>query len=213
MTQNHDGLAAEIPRFRLTLRSVANRVRSLVKLDLLNPWVAHGKHVRCPMNVWFWSPHRKVKLGDYVQFGSRCSVQCDITFGNKVLVGRQVAFVGRDDHRTDLVGRTIWDSGRGDRYETVIEDDVWIGHGVIVISGVRVGRGSIIAAGAVVNRDVPRYSIAAGVPAKVVAMRFTAEQIKVHERILGYDTDENCAQKTGVPGSNAGISAKPSPVA
>lgn len=58
----------------------------------------------------------------------------------------------------------------------VIEDDVWIGHNAIILPGCRrVGRGSIIGAGAIVTRDVPAYSIVAGNPAKVLRERFSSE--------------------------------------
>ncbi|HOA81763.1 MAG TPA: DapH/DapD/GlmU-related protein, partial [Defluviitaleaceae bacterium] len=50
--------------------------------------------------------------------------------------------------------------------EIVIEDDAWIGAGAIILPGVRIGRGAVIGAGAVVTRDIPEYSIAVGVPAK-----------------------------------------------
>lgn len=53
----------------------------------------------------------------------------------------------------------------------VIEDDVWMGARCMVMPGVTIGRGSIIAAGAVVTKDIPPYSVAAGVPAKVVRSR------------------------------------------
>ena len=55
--------------------------------------------------------------------------------------------------------------------DVVIEDDVWLGANVIVTSGVRIGRGAIVAAGAVVTKDVPPYAIVGGVPAKVLRMR------------------------------------------
>jgi len=58
----------------------------------------------------------------------------------------------------------------------IIEDDVWLSHNAIITPGCsRVGRGAIIGAGAVVTKDVPRYAIVAGVPAKVVRYRFTPE--------------------------------------
>ncbi|MBW4516007.1 MAG: acyltransferase [Timaviella obliquedivisa GSE-PSE-MK23-08B] len=53
----------------------------------------------------------------------------------------------------------------------VIEDDCWLGTGVRVLDGVRIGRGSVIGAGAVVTKDIPSYSIAVGVPAKVIRTR------------------------------------------
>jgi acetyltransferase-like isoleucine patch superfamily enzyme len=53
----------------------------------------------------------------------------------------------------------------GDHYETIIVDAVWIGHGAIIIAGLTIGLGFVVAAGAVVVNDAPRYSIVAGVPA------------------------------------------------
>lgn len=52
-----------------------------------------------------------------------------------------------------------------------IEDDVWIGHGAIILRGVTIGCGAVVAAGALVNKDVPPYAIVGGVPAKVLRMR------------------------------------------
>jgi acetyltransferase-like isoleucine patch superfamily enzyme len=53
----------------------------------------------------------------------------------------------------------------------VIEDDVWLGGGAVVLDGVRIGRGAVVGAGAVVTQDIPPYAIAVGVPARVVGSR------------------------------------------
>jgi len=165
-------------------RSVANRIRSVLVLRMRYPWVVSRGFVRIPWSVSLWSPHRHIVFGDCVQFGPRCMVQCDLEIGNKVLIAAEVAFINRDDHRIDLIGETIWDSPRGDAFRTVVEDDVWIGHGAIVMSGVRIGVGAVVAAGAVVTRDVEPYTIVAGVPAAKLRDRFTAAERRRHEEVI-----------------------------
>lgn len=93
------------------------------------------------------------------------------------------------DHRTDVVGRfvdTISDDEKlsENDQDVIIEGDNWIGMNTTILKGVTIGRGCIVAAGAVVNKSTPPYSIVGGVPAKILRMRFTEEQIKEHERIL-----------------------------
>lgn len=63
--------------------------------------------------------------------------------------------------------------------KTIIESDVWIGANVTIIGGCRIGNGSVIAAGAVVTKDVPNYAIVAGVPARIIKYRF--DEIKINE--------------------------------
>jgi acetyltransferase-like isoleucine patch superfamily enzyme len=79
------------------------------------------------------------------------------------------------------------DKSPEDDQPIVIEDDVWIGYRAIVLKGVTVGRGSVVGAGSVVTRDVPRYAIVAGVPARKVGVRFSEDEIREHERVLGLD--------------------------
>lgn len=176
----------------LRLRSVANRIRSWLYFALRARWVVRKGMTRIPWSVDLWSPNHAIELGDQVQFGSGTIVHCDARFGDKIVIARNVAFIGRDDHRHDIVGRAIWDSPRGDNAQVIVEDDVWIGHGAIIVSGVTIGRGSVVAAGSVVTSDIPRYSIAAGVPARAVKQRFTREQIAQHERLLRYPELTNC---------------------
>ena len=114
-----------------------------------------------------------------MQFGSNCRIQCDIEFGSSVLVASSVSFIGKDDHISNKPCKTIWDSGRGDSYITHVGNDVWIGYGAIILSGVAIGDGSIIAAGSVVTRDVPPCSIVGGNPARFLKDRFDSEDSKI----------------------------------
>lgn len=66
--------------------------------------------------------------------------------------------------------------------DVVINEDCWIGAGAILLPGCRIGRGAIVAAGAVVTKDVPPYGVVAGCPAKVIASKFTKEDILRHEK-------------------------------
>jgi acetyltransferase-like isoleucine patch superfamily enzyme len=74
------------------------------------------------------------------------------------------------NHRFDDVNRPIWTQGES-RIGIRIEDGVWIGANATILDGCTVGEGSVVAAGAVVTRDVPPLSVVAGVPARVVRMR------------------------------------------
>lgn len=78
----------------------------------------------------------------------------------------------------DFVGVNIpYDGMPTSNGEVIIGHDVWIGTGVTILSGVKIGTGAIIAACSVITRDVPPYSIVAGVPAKTIRYRFTEDQI------------------------------------
>lgn len=65
-----------------------------------------------------------------------------------------------------------------------MENDVWIGAHVTLLSGVTVGRGAIVAAGAVVTKDVPPYAVVGGVPARVIKFKWSVEEVLEHENAL-----------------------------
>ena len=90
------------------------------------------------------------------------------------------------DHRFDVVGVPMRFTGRDglEELQTIIEDDVWVGHGATIMAGVKIGRGAIIAAGSVVTKDVPAYAIVGGIPAKLIRLRFNEQQQKQHNEAL-----------------------------
>lgn len=71
-----------------------------------------------------------------------------------------------------------------------IENDVWIGYGAIILSGVKIGNGAVIGAGSVVSKNVPAYTIFAGNPARMVRKRFSDEVIERLEKIAWWEWPE-----------------------
>jgi acetyltransferase-like isoleucine patch superfamily enzyme len=179
-----------------------NKARNLLFFGIRYPWVKHGRNVHVQWSTRIWSPHHHVVMGNDVGIGPNCLVQCDLEIGSKVLIAGNVAFVGYDDHLIDQVGVAIWDSGRGDSKGTVVEDDVWIGHGAIVVGGAHIGRGSVIGAGSVIVGEVAPYSIMIPGKARLLRRRFTEDDSLAHDRALesqGLDL-AHLSRSTGVSG-------------
>jgi acetyltransferase-like isoleucine patch superfamily enzyme len=168
----------------LNPRAVLNAVRNVLLFHVRYRWVVYGNNVHVQWTTRFRRQYRIARLGDHVGIGHYCDISSDLIIGNHVLVAGSVAFLARDAHLPYIPGTTMFDSPRGDKYCIVIEDDVWIGHGAIILSGVTIGRGSIIAAGSIVTKDVPPYSIVASQPAVVLKSRFSPEEILIHEAEL-----------------------------
>ena len=172
----------------LLMRYIANAIRTFYMLDIKYKYVSWGgvkTLVRIPLSTAIWSPHKDVTIGSRVQFGQNCRIQCDIRFGNSILMASNVTFVGKDDHKTDITGKTIWNSGRGDSKKTYVGNDVWIGHGAIIVAGVTIGDGAIVAAGSVVVKDVEPCTIVGGNPAHFIKNRFSTEKEKeIHLQYL-----------------------------
>jgi acetyltransferase-like isoleucine patch superfamily enzyme len=113
-----------------------------------------------------------ITIGSDVSIGAQCTIRAGlgpITIGSSVTIGSQsVVISGNPDYkRLDVPMKRQLGSGKG----VEIGDDVWIGVGARIIDGVTIGSGSVVGAGAVVIRDLPDYSIAAGVPAEVMGTR------------------------------------------
>lgn len=133
---------------------------------------------------------RDLVAREYCFISEGCLVGPKVELGQYVMIAACVAFVG-DDHRFDRPGVPIIFAGRPELRPTVLESDVWIGHGAIIMAGVRIGRGAIVAAGAVVSKDVPPYEIWGGVPARKIRKRFAAEQDRrTHDLMLSRQPEE-----------------------
>ena len=158
------------------LKYVLNIIRTYLLFHFRYPWVKYNGFVRVMKHTAF--ARRKIVLGNNVQFGPYCNVSVDATIGNNVLIAGRVCFLAGNDHSFDSPERLIWDSPRGEEKPIVVEDDVWIGNGVNILGGVTIGCGSVIAAGAVVTKDVPPCEVWGGVPARKIRDRFKTTEDK-----------------------------------
>lgn len=122
-----------------------------------------------PLEVYTWGEKKEfLKIGDYVS------------------IANDVKFILGGNHRYDILStypfkvklgiskNEAYSNGKID-----VEDDVWIGMSSIIMSGVKIGKGAVIAAGSVVTKNVPPYSIVGGNPAKIIKYRFDNEIIQV----------------------------------
>jgi len=115
----------------------------------------------------------RIEIGSGSVIYNGCDLLCHphsaIRIGKNVLFTRQAAAI-TGGHRFDDPEASILSQGTIEQ-DITVEDDCWIGYRAILLPGVRVGRGAVVAAGAVVTRDVPPISIAAGVPARIIGVR------------------------------------------
>lgn len=178
----------------------------IIKLKLLRDlWYKHvvwhkykiGKNFHCGRGVFLWA-RDGIEIGNDFYIGKFSIIETNCKIGHGVIIANNVGIVGRYDHNYSKIGVPVRLSPciRDDNYDwkgvdqwTVIGDDVWIGFGAIIMSGVTISRGAIIAAGSVVTKDVSPYSIVAGIPARVVKQRFTEEEIIEHEKIINHQKE------------------------
>jgi len=125
-----------------------------------------------------------IVVGAYGFVSFDCLVMNRVRIGNYSMLAPRVAILGAD-HQYDKPGLPMYFTTRPEIPETIIEDDVWIGFGSVVMQGVRIGRGAIIAARSVVTKDVPPYEIWGGIPACKIKIRFQdpVDRIK-HDKML-----------------------------
>lgn len=140
---------------------------------LNNPAYEIGDYTYGKPKIYDWNEGTTLKIGKY----------CSIADGVTILLG--------GNHRADWITTypfpalvEYWPEANGieghpqSKGDVVIGNDVWIGFGATILSGVNIGDGAIIAAKALVTKDVPPYAIVGGSPAKVIKSRFTKKEIK-----------------------------------
>ena len=145
-----------------------------------------GKNCVIGKNGIFTLPSM-IELGNNVSIGPNAVIYAyyrKLKLLDNVLIGPNVTIV-TGDHSIRRIGIPLIDNKEKlpeDDAEITIEEEVWIGANVTILKGVTVGRGSVIAAGCVIIKDVPPYTIYGGVPGKVLKNRFSLEEVIMHEK-------------------------------
>lgn len=134
--------------------------------------VKFGQNLRSQIIFSIESP-QTLQIGDNVGIGQGSTFIAGggIIIGNNVMIANYVGILSNDHEYKDLTIPMKDQGMKKEKTPIIIDDDVWLGYGAIVLKGVKIGKGAIIGAGSVVTRDVPPFAIAVGNPAKVVKYR------------------------------------------
>ena len=175
----------------------ANLKEGFIKSSLRTVYTAflkskYGMHYLGEGFRWGYNYYLKrnvVSIGHFAFLGSNAYIIYPTVIGDLSMVSIHVHVVG-NDHGFCEVGiptRITKPEVVSTEIFTIIESDVWIGQRATILHGVKIGRGSVVGAGSLITKDVPRYTIVGGNPAKVIKNRFYSDdEIREHEARL-YD--------------------------
>lgn len=139
-----------------------------LRADLARVYITYcGKNVNIEPHASF---NHALSIDDNSGIGEFSEIYGDVRIGKNVMMGTNCIIYTRN-HRFDRLDIPMCEQGFDMVKPVIIEDDVWIGGRVTILPGVHVGTGVVIGAGAVVTKDVPEYSVIAGVPARIVKKR------------------------------------------
>jgi acetyltransferase-like isoleucine patch superfamily enzyme len=129
-----------------------------------------GKRITIYPGVWVF-PGKGLTIGDDVDLALDVIITTngEVFIGNRVLIGYRVQILSQNHNIPEMHGR-IFGSGHT-KAKVTIGDDVWIGANSIILPGITIGEGAVVAAGSVVTKDVLPFSIVGGVPAKIIKNR------------------------------------------
>lgn len=168
----------------------------LVLMRARKKWKRENRHNSTSMGCMF--PISQVTVGKYsygtinVKYYGNVNPEIRLEIGNFVSMADDILFLLNEKHKTDsfttfplksILQKRAYSQDAQSRGSIVVEDHVWIGVRCTILSGVRIGKGSIIGAASVVTRDVPPYSVVMGNPARVVKMRFPQEIISILDAV------------------------------
>ncbi len=163
------------PEWKRRLRKLYNarRARSL-GLHAVGEGVHLGPNLQMP-GSW---------LGDYSSVGHSAEFNGPVIIGDLTMLSSSVQVIGNDHVADDPTKPMRLNFPETQRPVTVIEADCWIGSRVTIMEGVRIRRGTVVAAGAVVSKSTEAYSIIGGVPARTIRSRFGKDEQAQYDALL-----------------------------
>lgn len=182
--------------FKRIKKSIGIYYHYMLKPDLDKfGYVGEGSMIAVPADL---KKQENIYLHDHARIGP-CS--CIMTMGDSRFIMKKYSgassglTVITSNHRQKVgILRDGLSNEDNDYKDIIVEEDVWIGVNVTLLQGAHISRGAIVAAGAVVNKFVPPYSIVGGVPAKVIGFKFSLEEALRHESLL-YSEDEQLSDE------------------
>jgi acetyltransferase-like isoleucine patch superfamily enzyme len=141
--------------------------------------IGKDTHIRGQLLVFKYGGEIEIGNNSYIGEGTRVWSGEKIVIGNNVLISHNVNIVDTNSHELDSTERAVrykklieagpWENkGSILTSPIVIQDDCWISFGAIILKGITIGKGAVVAAGSVVTKDVPDYAVVAGNPARIV---------------------------------------------
>lgn len=160
------GFAKKMPSSDSPLSFGSKKIRAMICKGIFDQV---GSNINIEKNVFFGGGH-EISIGDDSGIGLNARIQGPLTIGKGVMMGPDVLIYTRNHEisRTDIY---MIEQGDTEASPVIIEDDVWIGARVVILPGVTIGKGAVVASGAVVSKSIKPYDIVGGVPAKVIKNR------------------------------------------
>ena len=161
-------ICSKLPNSSFPLGQIYNKIR----ISTINNIIKIGKGCKIQRNVYFGNG-KGVEIGNHCQINDNVRLD-NIKIGNNIMIARDCIFLGKMHEHNDI-NMPMNIQGAKISFPTILEDDIWIGARVIVMPGIKISKGCIIGAGAVLTKDTVEYGIYGGIPAKLIKFRKIAE--------------------------------------
>ena len=150
-------------KWRMQNKNNKTTIKNIFPLECVDV----GDYTYGELNIVTFRNKTKLSIGSFCSIGQRVCFLLD--------AGHETHYISTYPFKTSILG--FKNEEATSRGNVVVDDDVWIGYGSTIMSGLHIGQGAIVAAGSVVTKDVPPYAIVGGIPAKVIKYRFSPEMI------------------------------------